>query len=760
MSLIDFQTALKTAITAGETVVVGNTVKIIADNGAEVANATLKVVQGGNGVASETYAMTTASSGGSATTTGLGILSVDLGVFGAALAPCLGVAAGVGIYHLTPNTWDKLFYELKNAGRTINGKVFAFFDGDNIYFDEETIEIFKNVLCDAGLFELNLPDYLDTGIVTVTSHLSGAQMMGWLCSQVNSFSWRGNTMGEFANALAQYPTYIPFGAVRTSNRASEGWSPLTIYLYPPTETLDLDSSGTCVVVQTYGYQDEGSTNIDIDRVDVSTGLPPRHFWIGIANDISRRWISGVNGVNSPDLQPDATYPDPDEEFPLRYPKWYPYEYPQTVPQPSELPKVYPVKYPNTEPDPKPKQDPAQNPDPESVPDTYPYIIPDLPLPNPNPNPNPNPDPAPQPEPDPVPTPTPTPTPTPDPDPQPDPDPIPDPDPYPDPTPDPVDPNPDPTPTPTPPVIPLPDTVSSNKLFTVYNPSSAQLDALGGYLWDSNIIEIISKMWQNPLDGIISLIQVYATPTVGGSSNIILGYLDSGVSAPVVSNQFVTVDCGEVTVKEKKKNATDYSPYTSMYIYLPFIGITEIDINDFMNGKVGVQYKIDVYTGACIATVTAKRNKDTPNGARVYEFSGNCAQQIPLTSGNATGMISALISGAGAGLAIATGGGLGVVAGASMIGRSLTHEMFHVSHSGNLSANAGILGSRTPYLIITRRQNYDANSYNNFYGYPSNKTVILGNCVGHTVVKECHLKTWATKPEHDEIISLLQSGIIL
>ena len=73
------------------------------------------------------------------------------------------------------------------------------------------------------------------------------------------------------------------------------------------------------------------------------------------------------------------------------------------------------------------------------------------------------------------------------------------------------PEPDPTPIPSPiiPIPNLPDTVDSNKLFTVYNPTSSQLDELGGYLWDDNLIETLKRIWQNPLDGIISLIQVYA-----------------------------------------------------------------------------------------------------------------------------------------------------------------------------------------------------------------------------------------------------------
>ena len=104
------------------------------------------------------------------------------------------------------------------------------------------------------------------------------------------------------------------------------------------------------------------------------------------------------------------------------------------------------------------------------------------------------------------------------------------------------------------------------MFTVYSPSLRQLNSFGGWLWNSNIVEQILRMWQNPLDGIIAFMKVYATPTTGANRNIQVGYLDSGISAPVVTSQFATVDCGTVKVNENKHNATDYTPYVSIHLY--------------------------------------------------------------------------------------------------------------------------------------------------------------------------------------------------
>ena len=140
--------------------------------------------------------------------------------------------------------------------------------------------------------------------------------------------------------------------------------------------------------------------------------------------------------------------------------------------------------------------------------------------------------------------------------------------------------------------------------------------------------------------------------------------------------------------------------------------------------------------------------------------GNCSQQLPLTSGDAKGVLGALIGAAGAGLSIASGGEFGVMAGARMITSNIARGMLHVGHSGNLSANAGIMGQKKPYLIINRERPYTANSYNKFYGYPANKTVFLGNCTGFVRVKAIHLQTKATENEKNEIVELLKEGVIM
>lgn len=317
-----------------------------------------------------------------------------------------------------------------------------------------------------------------------------------------------------------------------------------------------------------------------------------------------------------------------------------------------------------------------------------------------------------------------------------------------------------TPTPTdtgdtPPSVPPVTSGSANGLWKVYNPSEGQLQAFGAWLWSSDIIEQIVKMISNPMNAIIGLHALYATPETGGAQSIKAGYLDSGVSAPVVTNQYTSINCGSVIVPEAYKNALDYD-YTNVSVYLPFIGIVPLNTREVMGSKISIRYRVDVLTGTCLATISVSRQS---SNAVLYTFSGNCAVQIPLTSGNYGTLLTGLLSAVGGVAAsVATGGAaLPAVAG---VGSAIVNARTNVSRTGNLGSNAGALGIRIPYLIITRPIAYDATNYSNYYGYPANKTVTLSSVSGFTRCKSVHVEGLpATEEEKTMIETALKNGVI-
>lgn len=689
-----------------------------------------------------------------ATGTGAGIMGLEVGVAGAAIAPALGVLAGVALYNLTPDFWDGIAATLTGAGKLKDGKVPTLIDEDGkTKFDQGTIDIYKNAFLDAGLFDIEPPT-----IIIPDGHESEYDLTAGLHSP---FYYSDNGIMNFATYRPDYghlgykyrvtlsSNYKPYGFILNSN-TSGSWC---FFAY----SKSTDPAPTITrTTETYNYDD--GTYLGTDSATAGNSLtitigattyqckwtyyyamnyPYSDSSCGI-NDTTAEWYdlggtcekllkniiigieNGASHKGESDTQDGATLPTTDP-INITFPDW--------VPQIINNVNWYPVSMPT----PQNTQAPSQTGDNDE--DEQQNTITDI-IFNPSPLPTPDPiiDPDPQPEPEPEPQPEPT------------------------PQPDPVNPNPEPDPSGDSPIIPPVSTTSVSSLFTVYNPTDTQLNSLGAFLWTTSIIEQIKKIWQNPIEGVISLHKVYSGVVTGSSKNIILGYVDSGVSALEVTSQFATVDCGSITVAENKHNATDYSPFTQLQLYLPFIGIQELDTNEIMNGRLHVVYKVDVYTGTCIALVYAQRSPDMQNEQLLYTFSGNASQKLPLTASDFGGAISALLGIVGVG--VASGGALGVAAGALGVAHSLTSDMVHIQHSGGLSANSGILAPRKPFLIISRQYGYDANGYAGLYGYPANKTVYLSNCTGFTRVKNVIFKSAATDEEKRMIEAQLKEGIIL
>lgn len=300
-------------------------------------------------------------------------------------------------------------------------------------------------------------------------------------------------------------------------------------------------------------------------------------------------------------------------------------------------------------------------------------------------------------------------------------------------------------------------VTASGMVSVYNPTKAEIINFSGWLWSTSVMENLKRLLADPMDAIIGLHIMYATPITGAPENIIAGYLDSQIPAKVVTKQFIEISCGSVVVPEFYGNVFDYEPYTQIHMYLPFVGIVAIKANDVVGKKVSVKYGIDVLTGTCLAMVNTEKGE---SNIQCYQFAGNCAVQIPLTGGNYAGIIRSLASmTVGVAGSVLSGNPLPAIGG--VIGGAMGASL-DVSHSGSLGANAGVLGIRKPYIIITRRIAYEAQGYNQFYGFPANLTVTLGNCKGYTRVKSVHIDSIskATDTEKTEIETLLRQGVII
>lgn len=304
---------------------------------------------------------------------------------------------------------------------------------------------------------------------------------------------------------------------------------------------------------------------------------------------------------------------------------------------------------------------------------------------------------------------------------------------------------------------VPPTGSASALWSIYNPSQGQVDAFGAWLWSNSFIDQLLKLFNNPMQSIIGIHKIFATPQISGSGSIAVGYLDSGVSANIVSNQYSDVDCGSVTLPEQFGNVFDYTD-TLIRLYLPFIGIVSLDTSDVMRSTISVIYHVDVISGACLAEVRVTRDA---SGGTLYQYAGDAAVRYPLSSGSYMGIVAGVASAVGGIASAVMSGGATLPLAAGAIASGIGSAKTDVQHSGSFSGNAGAMGCKKPYLIIERPQTMIAGGYNRYVGTGDNRIVSVGEMDGYFRIKNARVAGVlnASEEELTEIRSMLESGVI-
>lgn len=326
------------------------------------------------------------------------------------------------------------------------------------------------------------------------------------------------------------------------------------------------------------------------------------------------------------------------------------------------------------------------------------------------------------------------------------------------------------------------------LMTLYNPTVSELQALGRFLWSDGLdLNSFKKLFSDPFDTLLGLSIIPIVPPTSGTKKIMFGNLDSGVSAKVISHQFVpNVDMGSITLGEVYNGALDYSPFTTVSIYLPFIGYRELNVQDIMNSKIHLVYKFDVLTGGCIAELyvdhlkTGNKSKDNSkfkwesHSGLLASFEGQCAVNIPLASQDYTNTIRAMIGAVGmvggAAASFATGNpALGVAALAvGSANSAMQASTPTVQRSGHLSSSNAIMANFTPFLTVTRPHQCKPSNYYKLRGVPSQ--IYVPKLSSLTTSKhDYYLQVaeipdikvaGATDTEIAEIKNLLKEGVVL
>ena len=278
-----------------------------------------------------------------------------------------------------------------------------------------------------------------------------------------------------------------------------------------------------------------------------------------------------------------------------------------------------------------------------------------------------------------------------------------------------------------------------------------------YLYSGNFLQNVAKLMNDPIDYIIDFMLAPYTPDTSAATIIYVGGTNSGVSATRISSGYKIVDCGAVQLKEFWGKFYDYNPYTKIQIYLPFIGVRPLDIDETMAGNVSLSYRIDVLTGDCVASVSVDNARGT-KGA-IYNFNGNCHSHIPVCGKNVLAAgLNASTGFVGMAAGVATGN-VGAIVGGAI--NTVKSGKIDVEHAGSLAGSCGLLANYTPFLIVSRPSQSLAQNYNHYHGFIANITAQLSTLEGYTQVAELvQTNIHCTDTEFDEINALLKEGVYL
>lgn len=290
---------------------------------------------------------------------------------------------------------------------------------------------------------------------------------------------------------------------------------------------------------------------------------------------------------------------------------------------------------------------------------------------------------------------------------------------------------------------------------IYCPSEQQLRDLSNFLWSAQFdITAVKKLFANPMDSVLGLSAVPLTLS-GANSPVYLGGVDTEMSFPMVSYQSYQVPMGAITVEKRWGSYLDYDPYTKFSIFLPFIGFKDLSADDIMGKQIILDYDVDILSGACTARLQA-------GGNVLYQWSGQCSIQLPVTASNWNQVFQSATSAAlSAGLAVATGSAGPVLAGAlAAEGAQAIMGKPRIERGGTASGAAGWMGGLTPYLVRVTPEAIIPADQNKFIGYPAFSSISLGALSGYNEISSIHLEGIpATGAELDELEAILKGGVI-
>ena len=297
------------------------------------------------------------------------------------------------------------------------------------------------------------------------------------------------------------------------------------------------------------------------------------------------------------------------------------------------------------------------------------------------------------------------------------------------------------------------------------------DILGVTISEANIVDSLCNCFYLPFDinSHDSGHCVQATVEAGG-------YASDISSVMVVGGYNKRFDFGDIDIDEYYGSYLDYAPYTSIGIYLPYIGFKNLDVSKCMGKKINVTYGVDFAQG--IATAYIAYYQDG-NKQVFAEYSGQMGIPIKVTGKNTTAVENAVKDAAFAvgGFALAaisvlaapaTGGASligtagAVGAGVNAIGSTINATTIQPDtvSIGNAGAENWLISPQGCYIFIQRPRTATPEDFKNTNGWATRYTGKISEFTGYLECSTVINTVSATAEEKNQITNLLKQGVYI
>lgn len=247
---------------------------------------------------------------------------------------------------------------------------------------------------------------------------------------------------------------------------------------------------------------------------------------------------------------------------------------------------------------------------------------------------------------------------------------------------------------------------------------------------------------------------------------------SEVLYPITVRDCLFDGCSWTLISRTYNDFRDYPPYRKSQLYIPYIGIVDLDLTAYYGKYIKIKYAVDISCGGCRAYVCiANSSSVSDDGLIVAQFDGTMGVHCPITDvlwsehynsinnalgGAVTGGITSAIEGKPT-------GALNLPMTAVSAGYELNKAESRVpaQSSGSASSCLNSYTDTSCYMFWYDVDTDETTYLNQLKGYSSNKSGLLSGFTGYLECSDVRLVCGkATESEKTRLVQLLTSGIYI